>query len=39
MDFSKAKAILGDKFSRDADFLSSVVSKLKLVYPQVFIEI
>ena len=31
MDFSKAKGILGDKFSRDADFLSSVVSKLKLV--------
>ena len=31
MDFSKAKGILGEKFSRDADFLSSVVSKLKLV--------
>jgi len=31
MDFSKAKGILGDNFSRDADFLSSVVSKLKLV--------
>ena len=30
MDFSKAKGILGDEFSRDADFLSSVVSKLKL---------
>jgi len=31
LDFSKAKGILGDNFSRDADFLSSVVSKLKLV--------
>ncbi len=31
MDFSKAKGILGEDFSRDADFLSSVVSKLKLV--------
>jgi len=31
MDFSKAKGILGEKFSRDADFLSSVVSNLKLV--------
>ncbi len=31
MDFSKAKGILGDEFGRDADFLSSVVSKLKLV--------
>jgi ubiquinone/menaquinone biosynthesis C-methylase UbiE len=31
MDFSEAKVILGDEFSRDADFLSSVVSKLKLV--------
>ena len=31
MDFSEAKGILGDDFSRDADFLSSVVSKLKLV--------
>ncbi len=31
MGFSKAKGILGDEFSRDADFLSSVVSKLKLV--------
>ena len=31
MGFSKAKGILGEKFSRDADFLSSVVSKLKLV--------
>jgi len=31
MDFSKAKGILGDNFRRDADFLSSVVSKLKLV--------
>jgi len=30
MDISKAKGILGEKFSRDADFLSSVVSKLKL---------
>ena len=30
-DFSEAKEILGDDFSRDADFLSSVVSKLKLV--------
>lgn len=28
MDFSKAKGILGNEFSRDADFLSSVVSKL-----------
>ena len=31
MDFSKAKEILGNEFSRDADFLSSVVSKLNLV--------
>jgi len=30
MDFSKAKGILGEEFSRDADFLSSVVSKLKI---------
>jgi ubiquinone/menaquinone biosynthesis C-methylase UbiE len=30
MDFSKAKGILGNDFNRDADFLSSVVSKLKL---------
>ncbi len=31
MDFSKVKVILGEEFSRDVDFLSSVVSKLKLV--------
>jgi len=31
MDFSKAKELLGKEFSRDADFLSSVVSKLNLV--------
>ena len=30
MDFIEVKGILGDNFSRDADFLSFVVSKLKL---------
>ncbi len=30
MNFSQIKEILGEKFSRDADFLSSVVAKLNL---------